>query len=106
MNVTRKEDIEQAVKFLKAAAENEEDWRKRSALVNVSCVLEQALGEYHEDEQHPHLYLEIVKAKNLLDQAIDDCCNTDCIHFCKGTCPFPSVDGKCKCPTIDRYLDS
>ena len=106
MNVTRKEDIEQAVKFLKAAAENEEDWRKRSALVNVSQVLEQALEKYHEDEQHPHLCLEIVKAKNLLDQAIDDCCNTDCIHFCKGTCPFSSVDGKCKCPTIDRYLDS
>lgn len=106
MNVTRKEEIEQAVKFLKAAADNEEDWRKRSALVNVSQVLEQALEKHHEDEQHPHLSLEIVKAKNLLDQAIDDCCNTDCIHFYKGTCPFPSVDGKCKCLTIDRYLDS
>ena len=106
MNVTRKEDIEQVVKFLKSSADNEEDWRKRSALVNVSQVLEQALEEYHEDEQHPYLYLEIVKAKNLLDQAIDDCCNTDCIHFCKGTCPFPSMDWKCKCPTIERYLGS
>ena len=106
MNVTRKEDIEQAVKFLKDAAENEEDWRKRSALVNVSQVLEQALEKYHEDEQHPHLYLEIVKAKNLLDQAIDDCCTTDCIHVRNGTCPFPRTEEKYKCPTIERYLDS
>lgn len=106
MNVTRKEDIKQAVKFLKDAAENEEDWRKRSVLVNVSQVLEQALEKYHEDEQHPHLYLEIVKAKNLLDQAIDDCCTTDCIHVRNGTCPFPRTEEKYKCPTIERYLDS
>ena len=106
MNVTEKGEIELVVKYLRETADKEEDRRLRSALVNVSCVLEQALENHNEDDLHPHLYLEIVKAKNLLDQAIDDCCNTDCIHFCMGTCPFPSVKGKCKCPTIERYLDS
>lgn len=106
MNVTGKEDIEQVVKYLKEAADNEKDWQKRSALVNVSCVLEQALEKHHEDDRHPHLYLEIIKAENILDQAVDECCTTDCIHFRNGTCPFPATEGKYKCPTIERYLDS
>lgn len=105
MNVTEKEEIELVVKYLREAADKEEDRRHRSAIVNVSCVLEQALENHDEDDRHPHLYLEIVKAKNLLDQAIDDCCNADCIHFCKGTCSFSLVEGKYKCPKIARYLD-
>lgn len=106
MNVTGKEEIELVVKYLRDAANKEEDWRQRSAIVNVSCVLEQALENHNEDDQHPYLCLEIVKAKNLLDQAVYECCTTDCLHFCSGTCPFPAVEGKYKCPTIDIFLNS
>lgn len=106
MNVTEKGEIELVVKYLRETADKEEDRRLRSAIVNVSCVLKQALENHNEDDLHSHLCLEIVKAKNLLDKAIDDCCTTDCIHVRNGTCPSPRTEEKYKCPTIERYLDS
>lgn len=105
MNVTLKNDIEKVVGYLKSAFEQEEDYQQRAALGNVVCVLEQALEKHQEDEQHPHLYLEIVKAPNLLDCAINDSCTTDCVHVCQGTCPFTTNEDKCRCPRISQYLD-
>ena len=104
MNVTLKSDLEKVVAYLKTAADQEQDYRERGALVNVACVLEQALENHQEDEQHPHLYLEIAKAPNLLDSAINDSCTCDCIFFCQGTCPFLTADEKQSCPRILKYL--
>lgn len=105
MNVTLKSDLEKVVAYLKTAANKEQDYRERGALVNVACVLEQALENHQEDEQHPHLYLEIAKAPNLLDSAINDSCTTDCVHVCQGTCPFTTNEDKCRSPRISQYLD-
>ena len=105
MNVTLKSDLEKVVAYLKTAADQEQDYRERGALINVACVLEQALENHQEDEQHPHLYLEIAKAPNLLDSAINDRCTTDCVHVCQGTCPFTTNEDKCRCPRISQYLD-
>lgn len=104
MNVTQKSDFEKVVAFLKSAIEREQDYRDRSALINVSCVLEQALEQFSDDEEHPHLYLEIVKAPNLLDSAINDSCTNDCLLFGQGTCPFLTADEKQSCPRIWKYL--
>lgn len=104
MNVTLKSDLEKVVAYLKTAADQEQDYRERGALVNVACVLEQAIGNHQEDELHPHLYLEIAKAPNLLDSAIKDSCTCDCILFCQGTCPFLMADEKQSCPRIWKYL--
>ena len=103
MIVTDIKKLKHAAEYLKSAAEQEQDWKLRGALINVSCVLEQAIEEHVEDDQHPHLYLNIVKASNLLDQAMDDCCTADCIHVVQGTCPFLK-DEKYKCPRIEEYL--
>ena len=103
MIVTDIKELNQVVEYLKSAANQELDLGLQMALVNVSCVLEQAIEEHVEDDQHPHLYLNIVKASNLLDQAMDDCCTTDCIHVIQGTCPFLK-DEKHKCPRIAAYL--
>ena len=103
MIVTDINELKYAAEYLKSAAEQEQDWDLRSALVNVSCVLEQAIEEHVEDDQHPHLYLNIVKSSNLLDQAIGDCCTTDCIHVLQGMCPYMK-DEKYKCPIIAEYL--
>lgn len=104
MNVTLKSELERVVGYLKSAFEQEENYQQRAALGNVACVLEQALENHQEDEQHPHLYLEIVKAPNLLDSAIDDSCSCDCILFCQGTCPFHTAEEKKSCPRIWKYL--
>ena len=104
MNVTQKSDLEKMVAYLKKTAEQEQDYRERAAFINVACVLEQALENHCEDEQHPHLYLEIVKAPNLLDSAINDSCTNDCLLFGQGTCPFLTADEKQSCPRIWKYL--
>lgn len=103
MNVIEKSDIESTVKYLKKAAVRELEYQQRYALNNVISVLEQALEMHVEDELHPHLYLEIVKAPNTLDCAIEDCCTTECIHVCQGTCPFPRNEKKIQCPIIAKY---
>ena len=105
MNITLKSDLEKVVAHLKSAAEQEQDYRERGALINVACVLEQALENHQEDELHPHLYLEIAKAPNLLDSAINDCCTSDCILFCPGICPILTADEKQSCPRIWKYLN-
>ena len=46
MNVTLKSDLEKVVAYLKTAADQEQDYRERGALVNVACVLEQALENH------------------------------------------------------------
>lgn len=106
MNITQKSDLEKVVAFLKSASEQEQDYRLRASLVNVACVLEQSLECHCEDEQHPHLYLEIKKAPNLLDSAMDNCCTTECVHVCQGTCPFLTTEKKHHCPRIAQYLES
>jgi hypothetical protein len=103
MNVTDINELKYAAEYLKSAANQEQDWNLRSALVNVSCVLEQAIEEHVEDDQHPHLYLNIVKAPTLMDRAIAERCTTDCIHVLQGTCPYMK-DEKYKCPRIEEYL--
>lgn len=103
MVVTDINELKQVAEYLKSAANQEQDLGLQMALINVSCVLEQTIEEHVEDNQHPHLYLNIVKASNLLDQAMDDCCTTDCIHVLQGTCPFLK-DEKYKCPRIEEYL--
>lgn len=104
MNVTLKSDLEKVVAYLKTAADQEQDYRERGALINVACVLEQALEKHEEDSLHPHLYLEIAKAPNLLDSAINDSCTCDCILFGQGTCSFLTADEKQSCPRIWEYL--
>ena len=104
MNVTEKRQIEKVVEFLKSAAEQEQDAQQRSALVNVSCTLELALDDHQEDAMHPHVYLKIVKAPTLLDQAIGECCTTECTHVRNGSCPFWKPDDKRRCPQIADYL--
>ncbi len=103
MNVTSIEELKQVAQYLLSAAEQEQDWTLRSAIINVGCVLEQAIEAHEEDGQHPHLFLEIAKASNLIDQAINECCTTDCIHVRQGTCPFLRKE-KDQCPTIVEYL--
>lgn len=105
MVVTDKKDIERVVSYLKKAAEQEDDYQMRSSMINVCSTLEQAIENYHEDEQHPHLYLAIVKSPNLLDIAINDSCSYDCILFCQGTCPFLTPNEKQSCPRIWKYLN-
>lgn len=104
MNVMEKSDIDYAIKYLKIVAQGG-DYRHRFALNNVICVLEQALEGYVEDEQRPHLYLNVVKAPTLLDASIGDCCTTVCRHYRQGTCSF-SLVGKEKCPRIRAYMEA
>ena len=70
MIVTDINELKQVAEYLKSAANQEQDLGLQVALINVSCVLEQTIEEHVEDNQHPHLYLNIVKASNLLDQDI------------------------------------
>ena len=104
MNVTDKKQIERVVKYLKNATEQEKDWSQRSALINVCSVLEQAVELYEEDDLHPHLLLEIVKAPTILDQAIQECCTTECIHARKGVCQYLSEKEKQKCQRVAAFL--
>ena len=104
MVVTDKKDIERVVSYLKKAAEQEDDYQMRGSMINVCSTLEQAIENYYEDEQHPHLYLASIKAPNLLDSAISDSCSVDCILFCQGTCPFLTANEKLSCPRIWKYL--
>lgn len=103
MIVTDIKELKYTVEYLKSAANQEQDWNLRSALINVSYVLEQAIEEHVEDDQYPHLYLNIVKAPTLMDRAIAECCTTDCIHVLQGTCPFMKGE-KYKCPIIVECL--
>ena len=103
MIVTDIKELKQVAEYLKSAANQEQVLGLQMALVNVSCVLEQAIEEHIEDDQHPHLYLNIAKAPTLMDLAIAECCTTDCIHVIQGTCPFLK-DEKHKCPRIEGYL--
>ncbi|MBQ2970657.1 MAG: hypothetical protein IJE15_09780 [Bacteroidaceae bacterium] len=102
MNVMEKSDIDYAIKYLKAAARNGV-FGHRFALNNVVCALEQALERHVEDEQHPHLYLEIVKAPSILDTIIEGCCTTDCFYAYHGTCPYSTTE-KTKCPIIQAGM--
>lgn len=106
MNVTDKNQIEQVVKFLKSAAEQEQDWQLSSAIVNVYSALEQALESHIEDKHHPHLLLEIVKAETIMDHAIKESCTTDCIRLSQGTCPYLTISQKYKCPRISQCLEN
>lgn len=106
MNVTDKNQIEQVVKFLKSAAEQEQDWQLSSAIVNVYSALEQALESHIEDKHHPHLLLEIVKAETIMDHAIKESCTTDCIRLSQGTCPYLTISQKYKCPRIYQCLEN
>ena len=103
MIVTDIKELKQVAEYLKSAAEQEQDWKLRGALINVSCVLKQAIEEHVEDDQHSHLYLSIIKAPTLMDRVIAECCTTDCIHVLQGTCPFLK-DEKYKCPRVEEYL--
>lgn len=103
MIVTYINELKQVAEYLKSEASQELDLGLQMALVNVSCVLEQAIEEHVEDDQHPHLYLNIVKAPTLMDRAIAECCTTDCIHVLQGTCPYMK-DEKYKCPIIVECL--
>lgn len=105
MNVIKKIDIEKTIKFLQTAVEEEENYQLRSSLANMICVLKQALKKHHEDSQHPHLYLEIVKAPNQLDSAIAICCTTDCTYYREGNCPYSS-NNKYQCSDIKITLMS
>lgn len=103
MNVMEKSDLVYTIKYLNAEAKNG-DFQHRYALTNVVCVLEQALEGYIEDEQHPHLYLNIVKAQNHLDAIMDECCTTtNCLHYRQGTCSFATAE-KDKCPLIQAGM--
>lgn len=104
MNVIDKKDIDETLKFLQATAEREENYQLRGALINMSCVLKQAIERHREDSQHPHLYLEIRKAPNYLDSVIDECYTTDCVHYRKDNCPF-AIDRKYQCPRIADCLE-
>lgn len=103
MIVTDIKELNQVVEYLKSAASQKQDLGLQMALVNVSCVLEQAIEEHVEDDQHPHLYLSIAKVPTLMDWAIAECCTTDCVHVIQGTCPFLK-DEKYKCPRIEECL--
>ena len=104
MNVTETGQIEKVVQYLKKAAEKETDPQQASALINVCCVLEQAMEMHQEDAGHPHVYLKIVDSPNPLDQAVSVCCTVDCIHVRQGTCTFRTADKKHKCQTIEGFL--
>lgn len=105
MNVITRKDIERVVEFLKNSAEKEEVLFTQSAIINMVCVLEQALENYEDDIYHPHLYLEVSKAMTVYDVAVRECCNTDCVHLCAGICPFVGIEEKCKCNRILSYLE-
>ena len=105
MIVTDISELKQVAEYLLSAAAQEQDLNLRSAFINVGCILEQAIEKHEEDNQYLHLYLEIVKASNLTDQAIDECCTTDCIHVRQGTCPF-LMSEKDSCPRIIEYLSA
>ena len=105
MNVITRKDIERVIEFLKIFTEKEGQFLTRCALNNMVCVLEQALENYEDDVYHPHLYLEVSKAMTIYDVAVRECCTTDCVHLCAGTCPFVGIEEKCKCNRILSYLE-
>lgn len=105
MNVITKKEIERVIEFLKKSAGEENQFLKRCSLVNMVCVLEQALENYEDDVYHPHLYLEVSNAMTIYDVAFRACCNTGCVRFRAGTCPFVGVEEKSKCNRIKSYLE-
>ncbi len=102
MNVMEKSDLVYTIKYLKAAVRNG-DYIRRCALGNVICVLEQALEGHIEDEQHPYLYLNVIKAPTPFDAAVEDCCTTVCNHYRQGSCHY-GMFGKQNCPRIQAYM--
>ena len=105
MNVITRKEIERVIDFLKKSAGEENQFLTRYALLNMACVLEQALENYEDDVYHPHLYLEVSKAMTIYDVAVSECCTTECVHMCAGTCPFVGIEQKCKCNRILSYLE-
>lgn len=104
MVITKKEELEKVACYLKGKANELTAPDLRAAFLNVGFVLEQALKELEEDASHPHLTLRIVKQPNLLDRAVEHCCNTFCTKYSDGLCPYP-LKGKLDCPVIRNYLD-
>ena len=105
MNVTDKKDIERVIEHLRASSESEKDNTLRCAIINVCSVLEQAIELYEDwDDQHPHVILELLNVQTIFDTAIEVCCNTDCVQYQKGTCPYLFIKDKEKCQRIREVL--
>lgn len=103
MNITNKKEIEKVVSYLKDNANALSDFSLRYAMLNVGLVLEQALGEYKEDDLHPHITLSVIEQPNALDVAESECCTTDCPSYRYGACTYLYKD-KWKCPIINNFL--
>lgn len=103
MIVTKKKELERVVQLIRIRLDYTKDIFDHTALTNVMWVLYQAIEEGDFDEEHDAYTLKVVKQPNQLDDAIQHCCNTSCLEYRGGVCPFPYKYKK-GCPKIKEYL--
>lgn len=93
MIVASKEDLRKAVEVLKAHDR-----------YNAAYVLEEALERFVFDDKHSEFVLQVKAVPTILEEAIEECCTTDCVKYSNGACPF-KYDEKYKCYRIINHIE-
>lgn len=93
-----------AAELLLKLANELANYKESAAFGNVANVLKQAIEKGNFDEEHDAYILHVVKLPNLMDEAIEECCRTECYKYRMGICPYVLKD-KDNCIRIKRYLE-